>query len=166
MSVVCVATKGPPRSPGLSLSHHPGTRASLPSTLPGSERSPSCVKIPARLTAVFSAPGGAGQVGGAQPSRDHNSVLTAGSWWLHFLCRKPMLLRVPFSSKWSCLCWGRNSLRAPAFAVASAQHEASTGKPPAGVLGGLAVPQRWLRWRPDGGWSWERCLGWGVTLVL
>lgn len=48
-----------------------------------------------------------------------------------------MLLRVPFSSKWSCLCWGRNSLRAPVFAVVSAEHEASTGKPPAGVLGGL-----------------------------
>lgn len=118
MSPACVATQGP-----LALqdcpSHPPGTSASLPSTLPGSERSPSCVKIPARLTAVFSAPGGAGQVGGAQPSRDHNSVLTAGSWWLHFLCRKPVLPRAPFSSKWSCLCWARNSLRAPVFAVAS-----------------------------------------------
>lgn len=38
----------------------------------------------------------------------------------------------------SCVCSGIS------------QREVSTGRPPAGVLGGLAVPQRWPRWRPDG----------------
>lgn len=79
-----------------------------------------------------------------------------------------MLPGVPFISKWSCLRLGRNRLWAPVFAVVSAQHEASAGKPPAVVLGSWRCPSdgRWLRWRRHGGWSWERCLGWGVTLVL
>lgn len=66
-----------------------------------------------------------------------------------------MLVGVPFTSKWSCLRLGRNRLRAPVFAVVSAQREVSTGKPPAAVLGGLAVPQRWPSAEMEAAWGLE-----------
>lgn len=60
-----------------------------------------------------------------------------------------------FHSEVECLRLGRNRLWAPVFAVVSAQHEASTGKPPAVALGGLAVPERWPMAEVEAAWGLE-----------
>ena len=149
-------------------SHHPVPRASLPSTLPRSERSPSRIKISARLTAVFLAPGGTGGsvvlnppevITPFSPWEAGGSIFSAGSrcWW------ECLSLRSGAVCVWGDTASGLLCLRRCLHSV-RCQPESRLLR----FWGAWRCPSdgHRPRWRLHGGWSWDRCLGWGVTLVL